>query len=124
VEVCSRRASELTAEVGSDRDLRLKRVSLRNRNPDNRASVGEASVLALMAARPELADTLLVRDGAPTYMRAIRITAPLCLQCHGPVDELAPGVAEKLARFYPDDDATGFSEGDLRGAFVVRPASE
>jgi hypothetical protein len=119
--VCSQRATELTGEVSTQSDLEVRRVSLRHRNPANRASAGEASILALMAARPDLADTMIVRDGAPMYMRAIRINTPLCLQCHGMEENIAPDVLEQLEKLYPDDTATGFSDGDLRGAFVVRP---
>ena len=119
--VCSERATVLTGQVSSQSSLEVRRVSLRHRNPDNRASAGEASILALMAARPDLADTMIVRDGAPMYMRAIRINMPLCLQCHGMQEDIAPDVLEELTRLYPDDTATGFSQGDLRGAFVVRP---
>ena len=121
VGVCSQRATELTGQVSSQSGLEVRRVSLRHRNPANRASAGEASILALMAARPDLADTMIVRDGAPMYMRAIRINTPLCLQCHGMEEDLEPKVLEQLNKLYPGDTATGFSEGDLRGAFVVRP---
>lgn len=123
VEVCSQRAAELTAGVSERTGMQVRRVSLRHRNPDNRATTGEASVLALMAAQPALSDTMIVRDGAPLYMRAIRINTPLCLQCHGAPAQLGEGVAERLAELYPDDQGTGFTEGDLRGAFVVRPGS-
>ena len=44
-------------------------------------------------------------------------TGGLCLQCHG--EAIAPPVAEKISALYPDDKATGFREGDIRGAFVV-----
>jgi len=67
---------------------------------------------------------MIVRDGAPMYMRAIRINMPLCLQCHGMEEDLAPDVVEQLTKLYPDDTATGFSQGDLRGAFVVRPLAQ
>ena len=50
------------------------------------------------------------------YMSAIP-TQKLCLGCHG--KSIAPEVKAKLAELYPEDKATGFSEGDLRGAFVV-----
>ena len=49
-------------------------------------------------------------------MKAIP-TGKLCTKCHG--TELKPEVKAKLAEFYPDDKATGFNKGDLRGAFVV-----
>lgn len=124
VEVCSQRAATLTAEVSERTGLEVRRVSLQNRNPDNRATPGEASVLAMMAARPDLADTMIVRDGAPLYMRAIRINTPLCLQCHGAKEDLAQEVLDQLDALYVDDRATGFAQGDLRGAFVVRPVAE
>lgn len=42
-----------------------------------------------------------------------------CLTCHGPADTIAADVKSKLAELYPTDDATGFSEGDLRGWFWI-----
>jgi hypothetical protein len=36
-----------------------------------------------------------------------------------PVDQLSPEVRAALAEQYPDDQATGFEVGDLRGAFIV-----
>jgi len=50
------------------------------------------------------------------YMKAIP-TGGLCLQCHG--QNVAPGVHQKLNELYPNDQATGYSEGEIRGAFVV-----
>jgi len=32
---------------------------------------------------------------------------------------LSPDVTATLAALYPQDQATGYQEGDLRGAFVV-----
>ena len=98
VEVCSERAAVLTAEVSERTGLDVRRVSLQHRNPANQATPGEASVLAMMAARPDLADTMIVRDGSPLYMRAIRINTPLCLQCHGTKEDLAPEVLDRARR--------------------------
>jgi hypothetical protein len=52
-------------------------------------------------------------------MRALP-TQGLCLGCHGPVEQLAPGVAERLKALYPDDRAVGYSLGQLRGAMTLR----
>jgi hypothetical protein len=57
-------------------------------------------------------------------MRAIRINTPACLSCHGKKEDLDPEVLDQLNELYADDRATGFSEGDLRGAFVVRSISQ
>ncbi|MDY0022433.1 c-type heme family protein, partial [Arenimonas caeni] len=48
--------------------------------------------------------------------RGIRVEAA-CLMCHG--DNIAPPIAERLAALYPEDGATGFLEGDLRGLVWV-----
>ena len=50
------------------------------------------------------------------YMKAIP-AGELCLTCHG--KELAPDLAAKLRELYPDDQATGFSLGEIRGAFTI-----
>ena len=50
------------------------------------------------------------------FMKAIP-TGGLCLACHG--ETLDPAVAEKIAALYPNDKATGYHEGDIRGAFVT-----
>jgi hypothetical protein len=53
------------------------------------------------------------------YMSAIP-TQKICLGCHG--KSIDPQVKAKLEALYPEDRATGFSEGDLRGAFVITRA--
>ncbi len=76
-------------------------------------------MLALMAARPDLADTMIVRDGSPLYMRAIRINTPACLKCHGDPAAFSEALSDKLGKLYPDDKATGYTTGELRGALRV-----
>lgn len=49
-------------------------------------------------------------------MKAIG-TEEVCLTCHGAA--IAPAVLEKIQALYPDDKATGFGLGDIRGAFSV-----
>ena len=44
---------------------------------------------------------------------------PQCVVCHGKPEQLAEGVAAALAKRYPDDAATGFAPGELRGWFWV-----
>ena len=50
------------------------------------------------------------------YMKPIP-TAKVCLGCHG--DSLSAELAAKLDELYPDDQARGFKEGDIRGAFTI-----
>ena len=129
IDVCHEKAPAIAATVSRDQGMMLSRVSDRNRNPGNAPRAWQAEVLAAFEQRKangEAVDALEWQEVAETdsgrefrYMKAIP-TAPLCLQCHG--QAIAPPVADKLAELYPDDRATGFAEGDIRGAFVVTEA--
>jgi len=50
------------------------------------------------------------------YMKAIP-TAEVCTKCHG--QNINPAVKAKLNELYPNDKATGFKAGDIRGAFTI-----
>jgi len=52
------------------------------------------------------------------YAKAIAVQ-PQCLSCHGPAQDIAVPLAEKLRIEYPNDQATGYSVGQLRGAVVI-----
>lgn len=126
LEVCHTRAPAIADAVSLDSGMKVSRVSLRNRNPGNAPTEWQAAVLRDFEARlaaGEAADALSWQEVAQTdgpreyrFMQAIP-TAPMCLACHG--ESIAPTVAEKIAELYPEDQATGYREGDIRGAFVV-----
>jgi len=44
----------------------------------------------------------------------------LCIQCHGTADQLGAGVAQRLQQRYPDDRATGYAVGQIRGAMTLQ----
>jgi hypothetical protein len=51
-------------------------------------------------------------------MRAIRIQE-FCLACHGPADSISAAVKQVIAARYPEDRATDYRLGELRGAISV-----
>lgn len=55
-------------------------------------------------------------DDRRGYVEPI-LLQPLCLTCHGA--SLAPELQSRIDELYPDDRATGFEVGDLRGVFWV-----
>ncbi len=63
--------------------------------------------------RPRVASLADDRIG---YVEPI-LLQPLCLGCHGAA--LAPEVEARIDALYPDDQATGFEVGELRGVFWV-----
>jgi hypothetical protein len=56
------------------------------------------------------------------YLRPIRIQQQ-CLTCHGDPSGFPAEVRRTLAERYPNDRATGYAEGDFRGAISVRIAA-
>ncbi len=131
VTVCQDTAPKMAKAASEQSGWLVRRVSLRNRNPnavpdaweretledfDRRAAAGEAPASLERA-------TVQTVDGKPLqrYMRALP-TQGLCLSCHGPADQLAPGVAERLKALYPDDRAVGYSLGQIRGAMTLKRA--
>lgn len=130
INVCYLRAPEIAAQLSQASGARVGRTALRVRNPSNAPDDLERTVLEQFAAdlgsgpidRP-LEAVFEIRRGDAVerrYMRAIPTDA-LCLTCHGKT--IAPELAAAIARDYPKDQATGFEQGQLRGAFsVVWPA--
>jgi hypothetical protein len=69
----------------------------------------------------EIIEVMRAADGTYElqYVRPILMQAR-CLPCHGDPASLDPAVHALLARRYPEDRATGYRVGDLRGAVSVR----
>jgi hypothetical protein len=131
VDFCHDQAPRIAEQVMAEHGVRLGRVAVpgRHRNPGHVAEGWQAEVLASFQSAvdrggaPE-AQLAVVRDGLPADVelrmaRGLRVEAA-CLMCHGA--SIAPGIAARIEQNYPDDHATGFREGDLRGlAWVEVP---
>jgi len=125
IEVCQLEASAIAVRLSAESGASVGRTSLRVRNPANAPDDWERGVLEEFESRLasgespatlEALSTPSATSASVRYMKAI-ITEPLCLTCHG--DTLAPAIAAAIAQRYPDDQATGFAVGTLRGAFTV-----
>ncbi len=125
IDFCRVQAPRIADQVMAEHGVRLGRVAVpgRQRNPGNTAHGWQAEALqdfqaAVTAGAAPEAQVRLLRDGLPegVALRAVRgiRVEPACLMCHGA--SVAPALAERIAQRYPDDRATGFAEGDLRGA--------
>ena len=100
---------------------------LKNRNPRNAPDAWERQVLQqwerdLQAGKPigEVAQWRTERgQRVYRYMRPITVAMPLCLECHGDPKAIKPEVRRLIRQNYPNDKATGYKLGDLRGAFSI-----
>jgi hypothetical protein len=124
IDVCAIRAPDLARQAARP-GVEVGRTSHRLRNPANAPRPWVSPVLAAWVDDPAAAAprALRLEGNRIGYVQPIR-TVGLCLACHG--TEISPSVLARLAERYPADRATGFREGDLRGAFWVEldPAAD
>ncbi|MFM2243068.1 MAG: hypothetical protein RLZ97_1923 [Verrucomicrobiota bacterium] len=129
IAVCSEMALPLTVEVGGEHGVVLTRLSDRPRRPGQDASGADAAALtafreAIKAGEAPSPQHEEMPDGSTVVRLPIVISQPVCLQCHGG-DEVAAETRAKLQDLYPDDQATGYKLGELRGLWRVEvPAAE
>ena len=126
LEVCNLKAPGIAEQVSKATGWHVGRTALKLRNPRNAPDEWEKGVLASFASRVAAGEDItkieqtesVDRDGhrMVRYMKAIP-TAELCVTWHG--SSLKPEVQTRLLELYPADQATGFTPGDLRGAFTL-----
>jgi hypothetical protein len=123
--VCSEKAPEIAELVGKAHGVTLGRMTEKPRNPFNAAGEAGKEILAAFAldmknGKPPAARSITNTKGETTFVAPIVIPGPLCLQCHGdPANDIAPQTLTAIRKLYPEDRATGYKTGDLRGAWAV-----
>jgi hypothetical protein len=129
VRVCSESAQEITGQFNLGTGHSVRRVSLKYRNPKNVPDEYERRKLEefdLLNRQKKLEKEYVegVTEEGRQYLRYMRplLIAPLCLTCHGPEENIPQEVKAILSEKYPDDRATGFLGGDVRGAISARIA--
>lgn len=116
IDVCRLQAPAIATAASGD-GVQVGRTSHRLRNPANEARPWQQHVLDSYLSSDQREPMVMdLGNGRAGYAEPI-ITAPLCLACHG--QDIAPEVQAVLAQHYPEDQATGFEAGDLRGIFWV-----
>ena len=97
------------------------------RNPANEPDGYERKVLESFDrlpqdARPAAEHWEVVREDGTESLRYLKplVAGPMCLTCHGERAKIPVPVQAVLRKEYPDDRATGFAAGDVRGAVSVR----
>lgn len=126
IEVCRLQAPEIAASLSTETGWTVGRTALRLRNPANAPDAWERAVLEEFQSRGTAGEdfkameeiAILAEQGGRTlrYMKAIP-TGELCTACHGA--SIDPSLAAAIEAAYPEDRATGFAPGDLRGAFTL-----
>jgi hypothetical protein len=123
---CSLAASPLTAGIAEKHGVTLKRVTHKARNPAAQANETELAILQSFASAltastnppPPFATNLVA--GHATFFAPIVLNNELCLKCHGePGADISAASLAVIQQHYPQDQATGFQLGQLRGAWRI-----
>jgi len=125
LDFCSNEAYNLTETVNQrlPRGVRVKRVSIKFRNPANAPQADEAKVLKIFQSMKDnnivLPNHLVEKVDAKVYKfyKPLLINKKVCLKCHGDVKDT--DLKRAIADRYPIDKAKHYKMGDLRGAIVV-----
>ena len=127
IKVCNQVAPSIAQNLSEKYDLEIARTSLKVRNPSNSPDKWEQTVLNQFENRKingEAIKTLTFseiisnKDGQQMRMMKAIPTGQVCLTCHG--SKLDETIQATLNTLYPNDQATGFSLGDIRGAFTIQ----
>ncbi len=125
LEVCQKIGQPLTREISDNlAGLTLSRVSLKPRNPANAPDGLDTEILtewqkAVTDEGVSPSDEVRVKDGKVAVFYRPIIIQNVCLKCHGDPETFSETLTAKLDELYPDDKATGYSMGKLRGAFRI-----
>lgn len=119
---CNIQAMPLTDSMSVKYNATIKRVSDKNRNPNNKANVEELVYIAQfkkeIAANKESKPVVVDKGDKVQFYYPIP-TNTMCLQCHGKPENIKPEVRAKTLKLYPQDLAVGYGENEVRGIWSI-----
>lgn len=125
VSYCNMNAINITDSLSLVYSVELRRTSDKYRNGSNIPDSAETAIIAdfkaRLAAGNELSPVLVENEGQNIKLYSpIIINNPMCLACHGePGITLSAEDDAFIKTRFPDDLATGYKLGELRGLWVV-----
>jgi hypothetical protein len=124
IQFCNMNALPLTDSLSKTFNAKIKRSSLKLRNPGNQPDSLEAYMLDLYLQiekmkKPLVGKTLLANNGDVRYFAPI-ILKSQCLKCHGVIgQDIKDETYAIIKEHYPNDQAVGYYEGQLRGIWSI-----
>ncbi len=93
--VCQVEAKAIATEVGKEAGVQIGRTGVRLRNTSNQPPAWAKELVTARSNEPVFAR---LSNGHAAALLPIKLQ-PQCLMCHGPKEQIAPDVQEKLASF-------------------------
>jgi cytochrome c2 len=124
LEFCNVQALPLTDSMSQIHNVRIQRVSDRNRNPLNKASAKETEYIRSfqqLIDNGKDTEPIVIAEGNRSIFYYPIVTNDMCLKCHGTPEK---SLADKINKLYPSDLAIGYSENEVRGIWKIVFAEE
>lgn len=131
IHVCETVAPTLANQLSRETGWRVSRVSLKFRNPligmpdawEKEQLINFSNAPLSNNTQSDVMEVTSIEENSEghsiRYMRALP-TKALCLTCHGKSTDIPNEVSSALEQFYPNDKATGYSLGQIRGAISIQ----
>jgi len=121
LEFCNIQAIPLTDSMSVQYNAQIKRVSDKNRNPNNKANAEELKYIQhfkeVVATQQEPKPVVLEKGNKVQFYYPIT-TNTMCLQCHG--KQVTEEVRLQTLKLYPQDLAVGYEENEVRGIWSIQ----
>jgi hypothetical protein len=124
IQFCNVEALPITDSVSESESVEIKRLAKKYRNTLNKTDSVESEIyktyiLDWLSGKPLKPSIMADENHHPVYYNPIYVGA-LCLNCHGEVGtNINPDLAATISKLYPDDKATNFKQGQLRGMWAI-----
>lgn len=125
ISFCNLNAMPLVDSLKKIYGAEIKRVSRKTRNSKDEPNELEREMLEAYAFQwkdslPMNANVQVIDGDKYLFTKPILIDNSLCLTCHGkPENGLLKTTDEFIKSKYPEDQATGYEMGDLRGMWSI-----
>lgn len=125
ITVCNDVAQELMDSISIADGTKIKRTGIKTRNDKNSPDQDDIGILSEMIKKQKsgsiLSPVAIKQDNNTVKVYVPIITEALCLNCHGKAgQDIKSDVYAVIREKYPNDEATGYSLGELRGAWVIQ----
>ena len=121
---CNVHAFPIVDSLEKEHGVDIKRASFSVRNPKDKPDKKETEILEryenkIASGNTPTPEVSLINEKVH-FARPIIISNQLCLNCHGKVGEDINQQHYKVIQaLYPEDEAIGYSLGDLRGIWSI-----
>ncbi len=123
IEYCNLAALPVVDSLSAVHGANIRRTSLKVRNPQDAPTVLEKEILTQLHNQVDNLESIgpqIERTADQFHFFAPITVNAFCLQCHGIIGkDLTTENYSLIKEQYPEDQATGYVEGDLRGMWSI-----